>query len=73
MYEHKVLTKRGVSGLNVTVYDAVISSRSEETTHVLAQFHPRVEAGWWSRARLGHQPSAGRSSQAPAVETEWKY
>ena len=45
MYEHSVLTKRGVSGLNVTVYDAVISSRSEETTQVLAQFHPRVEAG----------------------------
>ena len=55
MYEHRVLTKRGVSGLNVTVYDAVISSRSEETPQVLAQFHPRVEAGWWSRARLGHQ------------------
>ena len=45
MYEHSVLTKRGVSGLNVAVYDAVISSRYEETPHVLAQFHPRVEAG----------------------------
>ena len=76
MYEHRVLTKRGVSGLNVTVYDAVISSRYEETPHVLAQFHPGEwrqdgEAGRdWA---ISHQQAEAPSSQAPAVETEWKY
>ena len=58
MYEHRVLTKRGVSGLNVTVYDAVISSRSEETPQVLAQFHPgewRQDGGAERDWAISHQ------------------
>ena len=49
MFEHRVLTRRGVSCLNVTAYDAAIASRSEETTPGPGSVSPLVEAGW-SRA-----------------------
>ena len=49
MFEHRVLTRRGVSCLNVTAYDATIASRSEETTPGPGSVSPLVEAGW-SRA-----------------------
>ena len=71
MYEHSVLTKRGVSGLNVTVYDAVISSRYEDTNPCPGSVSPQSGGRMVEQSETGL--SAGRSSQAPAVETEWKY
>ena len=52
MFEHRVLTRRGVSCLNVTLYDAAIASRSEETTPGPGSVSPQsMEAGWSSAGR----------------------
>ena len=64
MYEHSVLTKRGVSGLNVTVYDAVISSRSEETNPCPGSVSPQSGGRMVEQSETG--PSAISRQKLPA-------